>query len=69
MTYVWPVLLGFAIGLVLIVLAATLHRANSRAYLAEHHCEKRSMQTTLDSLGEPTKQTIYVCDGGEVVIQ
>lgn len=66
-----PILLGLTLGGILFGVLAWQDATRWRAYRAEHHCEKLGEQVRFGDFLSPMPhvETIYVCDGGQVVIR
>ena len=71
------VLIVFVVGILVAMQQDRLENANWKKYSADHHCESRGtkkgqIEPVLGGKGGVTMgddQTVYVCDGGEIVIR
>jgi hypothetical protein len=72
----WMIAIGVII-LVVFVLGSIIEQDNWEKYATSHHCQSRGvkkgwMEPVLGGKGGVTMgqdQTIYVCDGGEIIIR
>ncbi len=66
----YPILIGLVIGSILSALIVLSGEEAWHLYSERHHCEKKSEQIHFDEFFPGArKETVYVCDGGEVVIR